>query len=71
LTRARALLRQQLRRPARGSTLFLTSHALADVESCATAWPSCTTGQIRFSGTPAECRAQYGAPRWNKPSLPA
>ncbi|WP_374360376.1 ABC transporter ATP-binding protein [Pseudoduganella danionis] len=59
--RAHALLRQQLTAlRARGSTLFLTSHNLADVEMLCDRLAILHAGQIRFIGTPAQCRAQYG-----------
>jgi ABC-2 type transport system ATP-binding protein len=48
--------------------VFLTSHALADVDELCDRMAILHDGAIRFSGTPAECRAQYGARRWNKPS---
>lgn len=60
--RARALLKEQLRRLQRdGSTLFLTSHALADVDELCDRMAILHDGRIRFSGTPAECRERYGA----------
>jgi len=61
--KARALLKDQLRGLHRaGSTVFLTSHALADVDELCDRMAILHDGAIRFSGTPAECRAQYGAP---------
>lgn len=60
--KARALLKQQLRNlHESGSTLFLTSHALADVDELCDQMAILHDGRIRFSGTPAACRAQYGA----------
>jgi ABC-2 type transport system ATP-binding protein len=60
--KARALLKDQLRRLHRaGSTVFLTSHALADVDELCDRMAILHDGAIRFSGSPAECRAQYGA----------
>lgn len=60
--KARALLKQQLRAlHARGSTLLLTSHALADVDELCDQMAILHDGQIRFAGTPAACRAQYSA----------
>lgn len=60
--KARALLKEQLRALHRsGSTLFLTSHALADVDELCDRMAILHDGQIRFAGTPAACRAQYGA----------
>jgi ABC-2 type transport system ATP-binding protein len=60
--KARALLKDQLRSLHRGgSTVFLTSHALADVDELCDRMAILHDGAIRFSGTPAECRARYGA----------
>jgi ABC-2 type transport system ATP-binding protein len=60
--KARALLKEQLRALHRaGSTLFLTSHALADVDELCDRMAILHDGHIRFAGTPAECRARYGA----------
>ncbi|SDG54801.1 MULTISPECIES: ABC transporter ATP-binding protein [unclassified Duganella] len=59
--KARACLKEQLRaRHRAGSTLFLTSHALADVDELCDRMAILHDGHIRFAGTPAECRAQYG-----------
>jgi len=61
--KARALLKDQLRSLHRaGSTVFLTSHALADVDELCDRMAILHDGVIRFSGTPADCRAQFGAP---------
>lgn len=58
--RAHALLRQQLARLRdAGSTLFLTSHNLADVELLCDRLAILHEGRIRFIGTPAQCRQQY------------
>ncbi|WP_373991975.1 ABC transporter ATP-binding protein [Duganella sp. BuS-21] len=60
--KARALLKHQLRALHQsGSTLFLTSHALADVDELCDRMAILHDGRIRFSGTPAQCRAEYGA----------
>ncbi|WP_343729484.1 ABC transporter ATP-binding protein [Duganella sp.] len=60
--KARALLKDQLRSLHRGgSTLFLTSHALADVEELCDRMAILHAGSLRFIGTPAECRARFGA----------
>jgi ABC-2 type transport system ATP-binding protein len=62
--KARALLKRALRARtggASGSGLFFTSHALADVEELCDRMAILHQGQIRFAGTPAECRARYGA----------
>lgn len=60
--KARALLKEQLRALRdEGSTLFMTTHALADVEELCDRMAILHDGQIRFAGTPAECRARYQA----------
>jgi ABC-2 type transport system ATP-binding protein len=60
--KARALLKQQLRQlHAAGSTLFMTSHALADVDELCDNMAILHDGAIRYSGTPAACRSRYGA----------
>ena len=60
--KARALLKGRLRAlHDAGSTLFLTSHALADVDELCDRMAILHDGAIRFTGTPAECRARYGA----------
>jgi ABC-2 type transport system ATP-binding protein len=59
--KARALLKQQLRRLREaGATVLLTSHELADVEVLCDRLAILHEGRIRFAGTPAECRAQFG-----------
>lgn len=59
---ARALLKQHLReRRAAGSGLFFTSHALADIEELCDRMAILHQGRIAFAGTPAECRARFGA----------
>ena len=60
--KARALLKRQLRQlHSDGATLFLTSHALADVDELCDRMAILHDGLIRFAGTPAECRAHYRA----------
>lgn len=60
--KARALLKLQLRAlQQRGSTLFLTSHALADIDELCDRMAILHDGAIRFTGTPGECRAHYRA----------
>ena len=60
--KAHALLKDQLRRLREmGSTVFLTSHALADVNELCDRLAILHDGGIRFCGTPAECRARYDA----------
>lgn len=59
--KARALFKQQLRQlRADGATLFFTSHALADVEELCDRMAILHDGTIRFAGTPAACRLQFG-----------
>ncbi|MBS0308042.1 MAG: ABC transporter ATP-binding protein [Proteobacteria bacterium] len=60
--KARALLKAQLlRMRAAGSTLFFSSHALADVEEICDRMAILHGGQLRFIGSPAECRQQFAA----------
>ena len=60
--KARALLKEQLRLLQRaGSTLFLTSHALADVDELCDGMAILHDGAIRYAGTPDACRERYGA----------
>ena len=60
--KARALLKQQLRRLHRdGATLLLTSHMLADVDELCDRMAILHEGTIRFAGSPADCRRHYGA----------
>lgn len=58
--RARLKLRlQQLKKE--NCTLFFSSHALADVEEICDRMAILHDGQLRFVGTPAECRLQFQA----------
>lgn len=60
--KARALLKRHLRGlRERGCTLFFSSHALADVEEICDRMAILHEGTLRFVGTPAQCRRQYGA----------
>jgi ABC-2 type transport system ATP-binding protein len=60
--KARALLKQKLRRiHEEGRTIFLTSHALADVEELCDRMAVIHHGQLRFAGTPGQLRAQFGS----------
>ncbi len=60
--KARALLKQQLERVrAGGATVLFTSHALADIEQLCDRVAILHAGRIRFLGSPALCRQQYGA----------
>ncbi|MEO1766669.1 ABC transporter ATP-binding protein [Thiobacter aerophilum] len=60
--KARALLKDALGRlAADGRTVFMSTHALADVEELCNAMAILHEGTLRFTGTPAACRAQFGA----------
>ena len=60
--KARALLKRQFAALKQsGKTLFFSSHVLADVEEICDRMAILHAGQLRFIGTPAECRAQYQA----------
>ena len=60
--KARALLKRELlaRRDA-GATIFLTSHALADVEEICDRMAVLHGGRLRFGGSPAELVSRYRA----------
>lgn len=59
--KARALLKQALRRMKEaGRTVFLTSHALADVAELCDRMAVLHQGRLQFVGTPAELCAQTG-----------
>lgn len=59
--KARALLKQALARLAqKGHTVFMSTHALADVEELCDAMAILHEGTLRFMGTPAACRARFG-----------
>jgi ABC-2 type transport system ATP-binding protein len=45
---------------ARGSTLFFTSHVLADVEELCSSIAVLERGRVRFRGAPAGLCARYG-----------
>ena len=59
---ARARLKRELRavRDA-GGTVFLTSHALADVEEICDRMAVLHGGRLRFAGSPAELMTRYGS----------
>jgi ABC-2 type transport system ATP-binding protein len=60
--KARALLKDALRRVrAAGGTIFLTSHALADVDELCDEMAVLHDGTLRFSGTPAGLVKRHGA----------
>ncbi len=58
---ARTLLKQQLQHHKRqGTTLFINTHILTDVENLCDAMAILHHGKLLFIGTPAACRAQFG-----------
>jgi ABC-2 type transport system ATP-binding protein len=60
--KARALLKSQLRSVRDdGRTIFLTSHALADVDELCDQMAVIHRGQLRFAGTPGELRVRHGS----------
>ncbi|SFV05105.1 ABC transporter ATP-binding protein [Pseudoduganella namucuonensis] len=44
-----------------GAAVFLTSHALADIDELCDRLAILHDGRLQFVGTPDECRARYGA----------
>lgn len=60
--KARTLLKAHLNRiRAAGGTLFFSSHALADIEEICDRMAILHHGELRFVGSPAECRQQHAA----------
>ncbi len=60
--KARSLLKARLQDlRARGCTLFFSSHALADVEEICDRMAILHDGQLRFTGSPAECKQHFEA----------
>ncbi|HEX8610504.1 MAG TPA: ABC transporter ATP-binding protein [Telluria sp.] len=60
--KARARLKEHLQRArSGGATVFFSSHALADIDELCDRMAILHDGQLRFVGTPAACRAAYGA----------
>lgn len=58
--RARAMAKQSLERSRQnGCTLFLTSHALADIDELCDRMAILHDGQVRFAGTPQTLRRAY------------
>jgi ABC-2 type transport system ATP-binding protein len=58
--KARAYLKRHLLSlKAQGTTLFFSTHLLADVESLCDRMAILHEGQLRFVGTPAECCTQF------------
>ena len=61
--RARALLKAQLHRlRTSGATVFLATHALADVEELCERMAVIHRGALLFIGTPAELKRRHGTP---------
>jgi ABC-2 type transport system ATP-binding protein len=59
--RARALLKKHLRQlHAQGATVFLTSHALADVEELCDQMAVLHEGKVLYVGAPAALKERYG-----------
>ena len=60
--KARALLKRELRAlRGAGKTVFLTSHALADVQQICDRMAVLHAGRIHFSGAPSDLKTKYGA----------
>jgi ABC-2 type transport system ATP-binding protein len=60
--KARALLKRRLRRfIAEDTTVFFTSHALADVEEICDRMAVLHAGRVRFVGTPGALKAKYAS----------
>ncbi len=60
--KARKLLKDRLQAAhAAGRTVFLTSHALPDVEELCDRMAVLHQGELRFSGTPLELRSRFNA----------
>lgn len=60
--KARVLLKARLQQlKESGGTLFFSSHALADVEGLCDRMAILHEGQLRFVGTPADCKKQFEA----------
>lgn len=60
--KARALLRARLRAlRSAGKTILFTTHDLADAEALADRVAILHAGELRFYGTPSNCRARYDA----------
>ena len=61
--KARALLKGELKALHRaGHTVFITSHALADVAELCDHMAVLHAGRLRFAGPPGELMSRYGAP---------
>lgn len=61
--KARALLKREfVRAHQAGRTLLFSAHVLADVEALCDRMAILHAGELRFLGTPAECRAAFAAP---------
>ena len=59
---ARAQLKARLRDArSSGATILFSSHSLADVDELCDRMAILHNGKVRFAGSPADCRATYGA----------
>lgn len=59
---ARAHLKARLREAqSAGATVLFSSHSLADVDELCDRMAILHDGKVRFAGSPADCRAVYGA----------
>lgn len=60
--KASALFKQKLRGlKSQGRTLFFSTHTLSDVEMLCDRMAVLHAGEVRFIGSPEECRARYAA----------
>jgi len=60
--KARALVKKQLKRAReKGTTIFFSSHLLADVEELSDRIGILHEGEIAFCGSPEECKVKYQA----------
>lgn len=60
--KARLLVKRELRRlGAEGRTVFFSTHMLSDVEELCDRMGILHEGELRFTGTPGECLAKFGA----------
>jgi len=59
---ARARVKEMIRGyREQGKTVFFSSHMLADVEELADSMAILHQGEVRFTGSPSECRAEFSA----------
>ena len=60
--KARALVKRYLQRlKTEGATLFFSTHMLPDVEELCDRMAILHRGEVRFAGSPGECRQRFGA----------